>query len=216
MGTDAGTMELLHDLWAMDKSELRPIDVAILAYLITHKAHDHEMYPSQQTIANGVGCSLNTVTTSLQCLKEGAFLVKRSRQLFNEETKRRGVNLSSGLMVNLSRIPARAKARAQPSSDALEFARLYMGFRTDRETFAKGFKGTQEHAAQRILDACGGDLDHALEVFNFAFQHPTFAAATAHSLYRVGQRWKKIQAAFEAERAAESKVIPFPSGEKTA
>jgi hypothetical protein len=211
-------MELLRDLWAMDKSELRPLETAILAYLITHKAHDHEVFPSQQTIADRLGCYPQAVKHSLANLKERGFLLKRSRQLFNDETKRRGMSLSSGLTVNLAKIPARpeAKQRAMPSADALEFANIYMGFRTDRKTFPKGFKGTQEHAAQRILDACGGDLDHAIEVFNFANQHPTFYASTTHSLYRVAHRWAKIQAAFNAERATDSNVIEFPAGERTA
>jgi len=57
-----------------------------------------------------------------------------------------------------------------------------------------------------LIDHCDGDFDLALDIFNFACDNPKFMKAADHSLGRLVDRYKKVRAAFDEDRAAEKAV----------
>jgi hypothetical protein len=165
------------------------------------------MINPSHSVACGVTGGHRIAKHSLINLKDTGYLRVNPRQRFNKETKRRGMYLPAGLLVNLDKIPARPEQkRSMPGADAIKLADMCMKWRTDRKTFPKGFRQTLEFAAQRLIDHCDGDFDLALDIFNFACDNPKFMKAADHSLGRLVDRYKKVRAAFDEDRAAEKAV----------
>jgi hypothetical protein len=174
-------------------SNLEPIDLLQIIYLMTKKAEDHAVVDSQQTLARRFNCSVHTIARSQKRLASGKVdYISRHR--------RRGQ--SSTLALNHENIPAEAIVRLRVSEDAGTLANWYKSELQRgglKKRFPKHFVGNQKVSAQRILNECGGDLALAKLVIAHAIIHPSHRKRSADSLYNLHGRWRQIVKTFTAD-----------------
>jgi len=214
--------ERLHNLYFSESKpkKLKPVDVALLTYLILRQAEDHFIFDSQETLGKRLGCERETVARSIDRLKRLGWIEVEQRWEFNAKTHRKTRTMYAplGLSINLEKLPTTADrpTRIEPSEDAKDMAKQHtgilarngMGSRYKRSP--KRFERHQQHAAQRLIDEVGG-YDAAVEVFNFALEHPAHRKAALTSLYHIRRRVKQIAADME-EAAATATESGQPVG----
>lgn len=188
--------------------ELKPVDIALITYLLLRQTEDHFIFDSQLTLANRLGCERKTIGDSVKRLEALKWITTNEPWQWNPTTKRKTRRMGStvGLAVNLDKLP-QAMDRTKHSKPSPEAVRLAMkhtgslikwgvGKRTD-----KNFKSQQEHAAQRIIDGMGGYLE-AIDLWNFAQNDRRFKKSVKTSLYAMRTRLSPMKEAFEAAIAA--------------
>lgn len=214
--TSTATLTILRNLYFSENKpkELRPIDVALLTYLVLRQTEDHFISDSQLTLAARLGCERRAIADSVKRLQDLELIATKKPYSWSERTKRRTrvIGSTTGLSINLDKFPTSAdRARhSAPSPDAVNLANRHTallikcGF---SKRSHKNFDRQQEHAAQRLIDELGG-LDPARALVNFALADKRFKKAAQKSLYEVRTRLPKIRAARDAEQVAKSVTEP--------
>ena len=65
------TIALLQNLYFSESkpAELRPIDLALLTYLVLRQTEDHFIFDSQLTLADRLGCKRDAIADSVKRLE---------------------------------------------------------------------------------------------------------------------------------------------------
>jgi hypothetical protein len=203
------TITTLHDLYFSENkpADLKPIDLALLTYLVLRQTEDHFIHDSQLTLANRLGCKSDAIAGSVKRLEGPGWVVVERPWQFSAKTKKktRVIGRTVGLAINWDKLPKpgdRAK-RSKPSPDAVNMAAQHTAILVKLGLVRKQFKNFgkhQEHAAQRLIDELGAN--EAYELLNFAMEDKRFKKASGTSLYKVRSRLPVIKAAFDAARSA--------------
>jgi hypothetical protein len=196
----------LQNLYFNEKkpAELRPVDLALLTYLILRQTEDHFITDSQLTLAQRLGCERRTIADSISRLSEIGWIVSRAPYQWSRTTKRktRRIGGTIGLSINLDKLPkARDRAKhAVPSQDAIDIAARYTTFlrKSGVNTKHKNFGKHQEHAAQRLIENLG-DPKRTVDLINFALQDERFRKTACKSLYEIRTRLAEIRLAYQAQ-----------------
>ncbi len=185
-------------------AELRPVDIALLTYLILRQTEDHYIFDSQLTLANRLGCERRAIADSIKRLANLEWIVTKNPWQYSDKTKRktRFAGATIGLSVNPAKLPQmddRTK-HALPSAEAKSLASQHTAMLIQAglgKRRPKNFDRQQEHAAQRIIDDLGGDKE-AIEILNFALTDVRFQKAASKSLYELRSRMPTIRRAYYA------------------
>lgn len=198
------TITVLQNLFFSEgkPAELRPVDVALLTYLILRQTEDHYIFDSQLTLANRLGCERKTIGDSIKRLAALEWILIKNPFQWSDKTKRktRFAGATIGLSVNLAKLPQlddRVK-HSQPSAEAKLLAAQHTAMLIKAglgKRRPKTFDRQQEHAAQRIIDQVGGERE-AIEILNFALSDVRFQKAADKSLYELRSRLPAIMRAF--------------------
>jgi hypothetical protein len=180
-------------------AELTPLDIALTSYLILRQTEDHFIFDSQDTLATRLGCERKSIARSLHRLEGFKWITIKRRTEFNPVTKRRGIDKTAGISINLHTLPQDRAKRTAPSPTALAFAEDYVQAlrQAGRNKFDKNFERRQAHTAQRFLDELEQDDAALLDLVNFALKQPTFKKDAQESLYRLWLRRQRLLAAFK-------------------
>jgi hypothetical protein len=189
--------------------ELRPVDIALLTYLILRQTEDHYIFDSHLTLANRLGCERRTVADSIKRLSDMGWITTDKKWQWNEKTQRRtrSIGATVGLSINLDKLPqAKDKTKhSSPSPDAIDLAKWHTEalVRNNRghKIRYKAFDQKQQYAAQRIIDDVGS-IDKVSAILDFVLNDPRHQKTGLSSLYRVRAKLKTIKRDFEIAQAA--------------
>lgn len=201
--TDRALIETIRHLYFSEgkPTQITPVDISILTYLILRRSEDHEIFDSQETIAGRIGCERKTVGESLERLKRMEWISIGGR----------GQGRTKAIAIRTDKLPASHGVRAAITQQAKSLTVRYHWYlkRTDpRRRFRKDWLQRQLPSAQRILTLCGGDLDLARAHLNFAMRHPIYKRRAETSLYHAICIWGKISRAYVE---ALEKASPAPN-----
>lgn len=200
------TVKLLQNLlFSENKPEqLRPLDIALLTYLIVRQTEDHFIHDSQLTLANRLGCERKAIADSIKRLDALGWIVSKKSWQWNEKTQRktRSIGKTVALSVNVAKLPQaldRSK-HSGPSPEAVRLAADHTKFLVGLGLSArqhKNFEGQQQHAAQRLIEEMGS-YEFALDLLNFSDYDDRHRSAVRKSLYEVRTRLRVIRPAYDA------------------
>lgn len=204
------TVALLQNLFFSENkpAELRPLDLALLTYLILRQTEDHSIFDSKLTLANRLGCERKAIADSIKRLNRLGWIVSRAPLQWSPNTKRRtrSIGKTVALSLNLAKLPKSAdKAKhSQPSPEAVTLAGKHTAHLIKsslRKKQHKHFDRQQEHAAQRLIERMGG-YEEARSLVNFALQDERFQNAARKSLYELRTRLSTLKRAYDAAQCA--------------
>ena len=185
-------------------TDLEPIDLLHMVYLMLRKAEDGGILDSQQLIARRLNCSVHTISRSQKRLAA-------SKLDYIARTRRKG--RTSELSINIDKIPAEEPLRVMLSDDAARLAALYsiqLRTRRVRRKFPKHFVDLQKVSAQRILNTCSGNLELAQRMIEHSLDMPLHRGKASKSLYHLFGIWPKVQQSY-AVSLRNSPQEPTPS-----
>lgn len=201
--------------------ELKPVDLALLTYLLLRQTEDHYIYDSQATLAERLGCERKTVKRSINNLEKLGWITVKRTYDWNEKTHRktRAIYASLGLCANPEKLPKRSKAdkHSAPSEEAIDLAEQHTnihqkyrlgGNYTGNRNLPKRWKKHQEYAAQKLIDEIGSD--DLIAFVNFAIDHHQ---AAKHPLSDLARKLPRIKKEFQAHQKAK---IEAENASKTA
>jgi hypothetical protein len=209
---EKNTITTLHNLFFSENkaAELKPVDIALLTYLVLRQTEDHYIRDSQLTLANRLACSRDAIADSISRLEAIKWITVERPWQFSAKTKRktRVIGRTVGLAINSDKLPSAddRATRSKPSQNAVHMASQHTALLVKRGLFRKQFKNFdrfQENAAQWLIDYLGTDI--AFEILNFAMGDKRFQKAAFTSLYKIRSRLPAIKAAYDAARSAPEK-----------
>jgi len=205
--TDKLTLETIRNYFADENkpSGLGPVDHLLMVYLMSRKAEDGGITDSQQTLARRFGCSVRTVSRSLELLQQSKYASRIRRK-----------GRTAELILNVENIPAEAPLRLRLTEEATHLAAWYKIElkKKHRKKFPKRFTEQNTATAQRILNDCGGDVDLAKRILEFALGPCMYQRAARNSLYKLFERWPKVKNSYRAYNPG-SPPIPEPQAVPT-
>lgn len=186
--------------------QLRPVDIALLTYLILRQTEDHFIFDSHLTLANRLGCERRTIADSIKRLSGMGWIKTEEPWQWNENTKRktRSIGKTVGLSVNMAELPQTEDKtkHSGPSPCAIDLAKwhsaLLLKNNVGSKTRYKTFDQQQQFAAQRLIDELG--VDKVSEFLDFVLNDPRHQKTGYSSLYRVRAKLRAIKRDFEAVR----------------
>lgn len=199
--------------------ELQPIDVALLTYLLLRETEDHFITDSQETLAARLGCERGAIRRSLDRLEKLRWVTVKKSFDWNDKTRRktRGIFGSSGLSVNLEKLPKLADraTRNEPSPDAIDLADGYTAWVVSNvpsryKSLPKRWHAQQRYAAQRLIENAGS-VETAEVLVNFALNHPAHQAAARASLSAIRRKFGAIWKDYAEHVEEKKKQHPAPT-----
>lgn len=191
--TNSLTVDMLERLLFNESkpSQLLPIDLAITTYLVLRRCVDHSISDSQGTIARRVCAERQAVAESLKRLERVGWISVGGR----------GRGLSREISLNFETFPSAQPVRDKITPAAEFLVNKYMSnlMVIGRRKFPKNWKKRQLPSAQRILSACGDDLQLARLMLHFAFTDNRFKKRTRTSLYHTVLIWPQITRAYHEQ-----------------
>lgn len=201
--TDKLTLEIIRNFLADEHKpqDLDPVDLLMVVYMMARKAEDGGITDSQQLIARRMNCSPLTIGRSQKRLKAKA----------NYITCVRRKGRTSELTINAANIPAEEPLRILVTEEATRLAAWYKGElqKRHRKKFQKRFTEHNAYTAQRILNDCGGDVDLAKRLIEFALDPGLYRKAAMQGLYRLYGKWPRLKNSYRAGNP-ESPPMPEP------
>jgi len=192
--TDKLTVETIRNFLADEHKpqDLEPVDLLFMVYLMLRKAEDGGIQDSQQTLARRFGCSVKTIWRSQNRLKS------KSNSDYIACVRR--VGRTSEVSLNVENIPAEKSLRLLLSEEATRLAAWYKGElqKRHRKKFPKRFTEQNTPTAQRILNDCGGNVDLAKRLLEFALGPSMYRKAAMNGLYKLFERWPKVKRSYAA------------------
>lgn len=188
-------------------TELTPLDILLLTYLILRQTEDHFVYDSQLTLAERLGCERKAVAKSIKRLSGLGWIVSKASWQWSEKTKRktRSIGKTVALSVNLDKLPqAKDKTkRSPPSPEAVSLAANHTAFlkQLGVSTTYKHFGRQQEHAAQRLIEVLGSS-EVLVDLIQFAIDDQRFRSAAYKSLYEIRSRIGTIKSAYDSAQSS--------------
>ncbi len=193
--SDTHAISAIRAFFAAEKpSELEPIDVCTVVYMLARKSEDHPIHDSQLTLAQAFGADSKTVKRSQQRLEKLGWLSRPQRR-----------GKSNALSLNYETLPFADPQYTQVGPEAKQFASRYQQHMVRlgiRKRFPKAWLSAQHISAQRILNACDGDVTRAWGLVEFVLSDEHLKRKAMKSLYTVRQSWKRITTAFEAGQSS--------------
>jgi hypothetical protein len=176
-------------LAAQKPTDITPVDVLVVVYLIQRRAFDHPINDSQYTMSQRLGCEPKTISRSLERLA--------SPQI-NWITRSKRQGRSDGLALIHDNLPLADSERLRITQDAKMLAGRYQMAlqKAGRRRFPKGWLGQQCVSAQRILNHCAGDLTLSRHMVGHAISTPMHKVAARQSLYHLLRRWKSVEVSY--------------------
>jgi hypothetical protein len=200
--TDRITVQTLRDFLSDENkpADLGPVDLLQMVYLMLRKAEDGGIVDSQQTLARRLGCSVKTIGRSQKLLASKVEFIARVR--------RKG--RTSELTINVENIPAEAPLRLILTEEATRLAAWYKGElkKRHRKKFQKRFTEHNMVTAQRILNDCGGDVDLAKSLVEFALDPGMYRIAAMKGLYTLFERWPRLKRSYAARHPEAPPIAP--------
>jgi hypothetical protein len=171
-------------------SQLIPVDLAVITYLVLRRCVDHAIFDSQDTIAQRVCVERKTVMDSLARLELAGWISLGGR----------GKGRSKAISINFEAFPAMQPVRDKISDGARALVREYVLElqKAGRRKFPKQWATRQLPSAQRILTKCGGDVNLAYRMMRFAFVHPELRNRARMSVYHMVCIWPKVTKTYHA------------------
>jgi hypothetical protein len=196
--------------------QLRPVDIALVSYLVHRQTEDHYIFDSYLTLADRLGCERRTIADSVTRLSAMGWITTRKAWQWNETTKQktRTIGKTTGLSVVLDKLPqAKDKAKHSPPSQyAINLAKWHSALLKDnnvgRKTRYKTFDQQQQYAAQKLIDELG--VEKVSDVLDFALSDKRHQRKARKSLYEVRVALKAIQRDYDAAQAASSSKSARP------
>ena len=187
--------------------ELRPVDIALLTYLILRQTEDHCIYDSHLTLANRLGCERRAIADSIKRLSALGWVRTKEPWQWNEKTHRKTKTIGKtvGLSINLEKLPqAKDKTKhSKPSPDAVELGAWHTALLLRNglggKIRYKAFEEQQQYAAQRIIDDLG--IDKFSQFIEFVLTDPRHQKTGYTNLYQVRLKLRDIKRDFEAAQA---------------
>jgi hypothetical protein len=132
-------------------SNLLPVDLSVMTYLLLRRCTDHAIFDSYQTIAERVCVERKTVPESLDRLQRAGWIALGSR----------GPGRSKAVTINIDKFPAAQPVRDRITLEARVLVQEYVKElgKVGRRKFPKQWIPRQLPSAQRILTKCGGDVN---------------------------------------------------------
>jgi predicted transcriptional regulator len=174
---------------------LRLIDFLVVAYLISVKAEDHDVWPSQLTLARMFKVDTRTIARSLARLVKVGYI--------SVEHRKGRTNLYA---INYEAVPGEECLTEKATQNARNLSLWYQQILVKdrhRKKFPKRWLGQQFLSAQRIIDKCKGDVETAGSVILYALSAKAFQKKATQSLYNVLTLWKRLAPAYNAHRKQE-------------
>src|ERR1039457_5278855 len=69
--------------------ELRPVDIALLTYLIVRQTEDHFINDGQLTLASRLGCKRKAIADSIKRLNGLGWITSKAHWQWSDKTKRK-------------------------------------------------------------------------------------------------------------------------------
>lgn len=209
--------ERLRDLYFAESKpdELNPGDMALLTYLMLRESEDYFCRDSQETLAARLGCERGAIKRSIDRLEKLGWLSVQRQFDWNEKTRRktRGIFASSGLSVNMERLPTSADraTRNKPSTDAIDLATAHTSWvianvPSRYKSLPKRWHKQQEFAAQRLIEKAGS-AEVAAALVNFALNNSSHKAAARSSLSAVRRKFRAIWEDY-AKEVVKGSLVP--------
>jgi DNA-binding MarR family transcriptional regulator len=193
------TIDVLQRLYFSESKpkQLKPIDLSVLSYLILRRTADHNIYDSQQTIAERLGSERKAVASSLARLQKLGWVTVGGR----------GNGRSNAISIHLDGLPAAQPIRAKITQDAKLLAFKYQQAlsKMGRRKFPKNWAVRQAPSAQRVLTKCGGDLAHARAIVSHALNSSAYKKRGSISLYHLLTVWSGVTRSFQEKQNATPK-----------
>jgi hypothetical protein len=194
LNTDNLTVKTLRDFLSDESkpTELQPVDLLYLAYLMLRKAEDHGITDSKLTLSQRFNCSPRTIVSSRKRLAKIGYISVERRK-----------GRTSAISINTANVPAEAALRSKLTPEAKSIALHYQNLlrRLGKKKFPKHFLNNQVPSAQRILDNCEGNETLATSVIDYAVRSPVCKNFARKSLYELFSRWEKVKSSFHAANA---------------
>ena len=186
LNDDTTTLHTLRNFLSSAKpTSITPVDILLVAHLISRKAEDHPIYDSQQTLARMCNVNWRTIQRSLERLA--------SKEIdWISSPQRRGK--TNALSLKYMNIPAEDTLRLKLTADAKQVAFRYQQAmkKFGRMKFPAQWLAQQFVSAQRILNACNGDMELAAQIVNHAINHQKYGQRSRQSLYHLYGLWPKV------------------------
>ena len=198
MNDDTITLQTIRNFLASEKpSSITAVDILQMIHFISKKAEDHDIYDSQQTLARMFNVDSRTIMRSQERLA--------SREIdWIARPQRRGK--TNAISIKYQSVPAEEILRLQITDDAKQLALRYrQGLKRfcKRHKFPAQWLSQQFPSAQRILNACEGDMELAAKIIGHALSHPAHMKRSRQSLYHLYGRWPRILESYSAALQAQ-------------
>jgi len=204
--TDKVSHEVLLNLYSNEDkpSEISPLDICVVSYLILRKAFDHEIYDSQSTLAMRLGTDYKAVKRSLARLDTLGWITYRGE----------GIGKPKGISLNLEKLPAAQPIREKITPDATQLVNFYIELKRAIATkqikilrLPRNWHQRQLPSAQRLLTIYG-DYDTASKVVHALCYHEdpgiqVKSRSSLHNLLNTIPRARRLQEQSRSRKALE-------------
>lgn len=167
--------------------DLKPIDILLVAHLMTRKAEDHCVWPSHLTLARMFNTDDKTISRSFSRLTKVGYVSQQHRK-----------GRTTFYALNYEVIPGEESLKTKVSPEAKALAAKYQMLlqKRGRKKFPKTWLAAQCLTAQRIIDKCKGNPATALKAIEFALATTIFQKRASKSLYNLYRLWRQIVPAY--------------------
>jgi hypothetical protein len=189
--------------------EITPLDLAMVGYLISRKAFDHEIFDSQSTLALRLSADYKAVKRSLERLDELGWITYRGR----------GNGLPKAISLNIDKLPAAQPIRDKITPDASRLVDYYLVLKRSsvnnktptiqngklieaKLKLPRNWSQRQLPSAQRLLTRYG-DYEKAAQVVYALFHHevPGIQSKARRSLHNLLNMLPKARRLQQRERS---------------
>lgn len=200
--TDEKLLNIIrHFLAAENKPQnCTPTDMLQVVRLLVQHGAEQEVGISRGTLSVQLCCGESTIYESQQRLKEFGWV---------NMTKGKRHGKPNRFTVAIDALPiAEPLKRTVITPVARELAKAYAGAlksRNPKRRFMKGWEQQYAFRLQDLLNKCNGDPQRLVDLTNFAFSRPEFAAKARRGPHELRKSWKSLKAAYEdAQRATQA------------
>src|SRR6266704_4511248 len=149
---DTTTTTMIRNLLASPKpAGMTPLDVCQIVQFMLSKSEDHNVYFSQNTLARMFGTDARTIARSQDRLEQFGWIAR----------PRRTPGKTHGVSLRFENIPAEETLRLKVTDEAKQLAQRYKvaTVKMGKQNRPKHWLQQQFVSAQRILDACNGNVN---------------------------------------------------------
>jgi hypothetical protein len=184
-------------LCAEDKpADVTPLDLLQTARLLVQHADEKDVYTSQDTLAEQLCSSVDSIARSQERLSKLGWVI----------TRKGGYRGRTNLyQVDLDKLPIADLKRTMVSPDAKNLAiQLGRQFKVDNRKgkHNRGWVQKWSFIVQGLIDRSGGDIKHVYDVVNFAWAHPDYTKKVAEGPAALKSVWRKLTAAYADHKKA--------------
>ena len=178
-------------LCAEDKpADVTPLDLLQIARLLLQHADEKDVYTSQDTLAEQLCSSVDSIARSQERLSKLGWII----------TRKGGYRGRTNLyQVDLEKLPIADLKRTVVSEDAKNLTiQLGRQFKADNRKgkHNRGWVQRWSFIMQGLIDRAGGDIQYVYDVVNFAWTHPDYIEKVKEGPPALKRVWRKLNAAY--------------------